>query len=95
MTEKQIERYLVKETEAIGCWCLKFPPLFFRGFPDRMVLVPKSKRKPARVVFVELKRLGLQPTLIQTKVHQRLRALGFEVHVLDSKESIDTFIISL
>lgn len=95
MTEKQIERYLVKESEALGYWCLKFPPLFFRGFPDRMILIPSTRGKPARVVFVELKRLGLKPTLVQTRIHDRLRALGFDVYVLDSKESIDAFILTV
>lgn len=88
--EKKIEKYLIKSVEALGGLCVKFPPLFFRGFPDRIVLLPGG-----RVVFVETKTPGGKPSLIQRKVHGRLRALGFRVEVLDTYEQIDEFILTL
>jgi hypothetical protein len=88
--EKKIEKYLVEAVERLGGLCVKFPPLFFRGFPDRIVLLPGGV-----VVFVETKAPGVSPRLIQGKVHARLRGLGFRVEVLDGKESIDGFILTL
>lgn len=88
--ERKIEIFLVKEVEALGGLCVKFPPIFFRGFPDRIVLLPGGA-----IAFAELKAPGEKPTLIQRRVHERLRALGFRVEVLDSKESVTGFILSL
>lgn len=88
--ERKIERYLINEVERLGGLAIKFPPLFFRGFPDRIVLLPGGV-----IVFVETKAPGETPRLIQRKVHARLRGLGFRVEVLDSYESIDGFILTL
>ena len=88
--EKKVEKYLVVRVESLGGLCVKFPPLFFAGFPDRIVLLPGG-----RIVFVELKDEGKKPTPLQIRVHTKLRALGFRVEVLDSKESIDEFILTL
>lgn len=41
------------------------------------------------VHFVELKAPGRKPTLMQLREHERLRALGFTVLVIDNKEEID------
>lgn len=88
--EKQIEKYLVNEIERLGGLCIKFPPLFFRGFPDRIVLLPG-----ALIVFVEMKDKGKKPTRVQLRAHDKLRSLGFRVEVLDSKESVNDFILTL
>jgi hypothetical protein len=48
--------------------------------------------QPCRVVFVELKALGKSPTAAQLRDHERRRALGAEVWVIDSKEGVDDFI---
>jgi hypothetical protein len=88
--EKKIERYLIEAVEHLGGLCVKFPPLFFRGFPDRIVLLPGGV-----IVFVETKAPGKKPGPIQRKVHARLRGLGFRVEVLDGYESIDGFILTL
>jgi hypothetical protein len=37
-----------------------------------------------RVVFIEFKAPGKKPTPLQAAWHARLRALGFEVHVIDN-----------
>lgn len=88
--EKRIEDKLKVGIECIGGWCVKFPPLFFRGFPDRIVLVPGGV-----IVFVELKAPGEKPRPLQVKVHEGLRRLGFRVEVLDTEEAVDTFILTL
>lgn len=86
--ESTVEKYLVKRwVESTGGMCIKFPPLFFAGFPDRVCL-----RAPAVCIFVETKAEGKGPRKLQDKVHTALRRLGFEVHVLDTNEKVDDFI---
>lgn len=92
-SEKQIEKYLVNRTAELGYWCIKFPPIFLRGFPDRMLLMPRTKRHPAKVVFIELKREGQKPRLIQKRMLERLDSMGFETVVLDSYEAIDAYLL--
>lgn len=88
--EKKIEKYLVDRVERIGGLCIKFPPLFFAGFPDRIVLLPG-----ARIAFVETKDKGRKPTALQSRIHGKLKGMGFQVEVLDSKESINEFMSAL
>jgi hypothetical protein len=88
--EKIVEKYLINEIERLGGLCVKFPPLFFRGFPDRIVLLPG-----AVIAFVETKDTGKKPRPIQERVHAKLRKLGFRVEVIDSKEGVDDFIMTL
>jgi hypothetical protein len=81
--EKRIERYLIEAVERQGGLCVKFPPLFFSGFPDRLVLLPGGK-----IIFVETKAQGKHPSALQRRVHDRLRGLGFRVEVIDSAEGV-------
>lgn len=80
-SEASIEKCLVEEVKAAGGWCLKLPAVFESGIPDRVCLFPF-----ARVVFVELKAPGKKPRRLQEIMHSRLRALGFRVEVIDSRE---------
>lgn len=80
-SEASIEKYLAEEVKAAGGWCLKLPAVFESGIPDRVCLFPF-----ARVVFVELKAPGKKPRRLQEIMHSRLRALGFRVEVIDSRE---------
>ena len=79
--EKDIEAALVRHIKAVGGLPLKFTSPGRRAVPDRLCLLPGG-----RVLFVELKRPGERPTPLQAHEHQRLRDLGFEVLVIDSKE---------
>lgn len=88
--EKKIETYFTDEVERLGGLCVKFPPLFYAGFPDRLVFLPKGE-----FILVELKAPGKGPRLLQRKVHARLKRLGFRVEVLDTKIAVDTFILTL
>ena len=89
MRESKIENKLKQAVERLGGMCIKFPPIFFKGFPDRIVLLPGGA-----IFFVELKQKGKKPTGLQTLVHNRLRSLGFAVSVLDDVADIDNLIIS-
>lgn len=73
-TEAQIERYLKKKVESVGCYCLKFTSPGFSGVPDRIILMPGG-----RVVFAELKTPGKTPRKNQKAVHRILENLGFTV----------------
>lgn len=90
MRENKIEKYLREQVEKLKGECVKFPPLFYRGFPDRIVLMGG-----ATIVFVETKAPNKTPTLVQRKVHERLRRWGFRVEVIDTMEDVDTFILTL
>lgn len=88
--EKDIENYLGKRVRALGGMAIKLFPMGNDGLPDRMVLLPLG-----RLVFIELKDTGKRPRPLQLRVHGRLRELGFDVEVIDSKEGVDRFIESI
>ena len=77
--ENSIEKRLVTEVERVGGWCLKLPAIHNAGLPDRLCLFPGGE-----VVFVELKAFGKKPRKIQKLVHQKLKAMGFRVEVIDT-----------
>ncbi|ADZ41829.1 TPA: VRR-NUC domain-containing protein [Yersinia enterocolitica] len=78
--EDSIEDHLVKEVKKVGGIAYKFISPGRRSVPDRLVLLPGGK-----VIFVECKAPGEKPTAAQLREHEKLRALGFTVRVLDSK----------
>ena len=82
MLEKDIEAVLVRRIQALGGRAYKFTSPNKRSVPDRLCLLPGG-----RLLFVECKRPGAKPTKLQAAEHERMRALGFEVVVVDSKEA--------
>ena len=86
-SEKVIERKLVEATKANGGICIKLLCDNLLGLPDRMVLMPHGK-----IAFVELKTTGQKPRRIQVFMHEKLRALGFRVEVIDTTEGVNNFI---
>lgn len=81
MLERDIEAHLVKRVKEAGGIAMKFTSAQRRSVPDRIVLMPEG-----RIWFAELKAPGKKPTEAQQREHERLRALGFTVLVIDSKE---------
>ena len=77
--ESLIEKHLIAEVKKAGGIAFKFVSPGRRSVPDRIVLLPGG-----RLVFVECKAPG-KPRTDQLREHERLRALGFTVVVLDSK----------
>lgn len=81
-TEAVVEGHLKNVVKALRGYCVK---LYMRGWPDRFVLLPGG-----RILFVELKRpVGGKFEPLQERNHAKLRALGFTVLVLNSKQSIN------
>ena len=83
MREKAIEQYFVTEVKRMGGIALKVNSTSMRGLPDRMVLLPHG-----RLFFAELKATGKSARALQKFVHKKLKALGFTVYVIDSKQQV-------
>ena len=86
-SEKIVEHKLVEAVKSNGGMCIKLLCDQLIGLPDRMCLFPGHK-----IVFVELKTTGRKPKRIQMYMHNKLRALGFRVEVIDTVESVVKFV---
>ena len=86
MLECDIESALVKRVKELNGLCEKFTSPGRRSVPDRIVTLPGNV-----VIFVELKAPGKRPTPLQLRDHQRRRALGCDVRVIDSLEQVRVF----
>ena len=86
MLERDIEKKFVKHVEKLGGIAEKFTSPGRRSVPDRLVTLPEG-----RIIFVELKRPGQYPTELQFRDHNKRRALGCDVRVINSIEAIDAF----
>ena len=84
--ERAVERAFTEEAKRRGAWALKLAVLGVAGFPDRCVLAPGG-----RIAFLELKRPGERPRALQEWIHDRLRAFGFRVDVIDRTAAVAPF----
>ena len=89
-SEKVLEAELRERCKALGWMCIKLTSQYQRGLPDRLILMPGG-----RVCFAEIKTTGKKPTALQKVTHERLRALGYRVEVVDTTESLDNLIVDL
>lgn len=88
ISEKDLERtFSEKLNRTKKVWVIKLLSTFVKGLPDRMILC-----QGGYVGFAEIKTTGKKPTKIQTYIHEKLRALGFKVFVIDDLESRDAAI---
>ena len=88
ISEKDLERtFAEKLNRTKKVWVIKLLSTFIKGLPDRMILC-----QGGYVGFAEIKTTGKEPTKIQTYIHEKLRALGFKVFVIDDLESRDAAI---
>lgn len=85
LLERDLETYFTRQCKKLKLMTLKLHVRYARGWPDRIVVLPSG-----RTLWVELKRPGGKTTPLQDKVHQELRNLDHSIHVLDSKEGIDS-----
>lgn len=88
ISEKDLERtFSEKLNRTKKVWVIKLLSTFVKGLPDRMILC-----QGGYVGFAEIKTTGKKPTRIQLLIHEKLRALGFTVFVIDDLESRDAAI---
>jgi hypothetical protein len=81
LTEAVIERSVCDYAKERGLLVYKFTSPERAAVPDRMMITPKGT-----VFFVEFKREGVKATVPQMREHERLRAQGVTVFVVDSVE---------
>lgn len=75
MLESSIERKGLEDCKSLGIIFRKLN--FGEGWPDRMLLYRGA------VLFIEYKQKGEKPTKLQAWMHEKLRAQGFRVEVVD------------
>ena len=86
-SEKLVERKLVEAVKVNNGLCIKLLCDYLTGLPDRLCLFPNGK-----IAFVELKTTGQKPRRIQLFMHEKLKALGFRVEVIDTVEGVINFV---
>ena len=81
MLEKTVERKVCLYAEKRGWLVRKFTSPSRRSVPDRILM------KDGKAIFIEFKAPGRKPTDLQKLEHERLRAHGMTVHVIDNIEA--------
>tara|TARA_R100000541_G_scaffold34564_1_gene42965 strand:- start:2465 stop:2740 length:276 start_codon:yes stop_codon:yes gene_type:complete len=78
MLESKIEKDSLKEAAKHGWFAFKVMSQLNKGLPDKCFI------GHGKVVFIEYKQPGKQPTKLQAKVHQTFLEHGVKVHVCTS-----------
>jgi len=90
ISESKIELEVKCYSELRSCLTYKFSSPSRRGVPDRIFI------HNGNVMFVEFKRLGKKPTLLQKYTIYLMTEMGADVHVIDNipdgKKLIDEFV---
>ena len=93
LKEVDIEVRITDRVKALGGIPFKFTSPSRRSVPDRLCLlpVPDCHRDIVRryVRFIEAKKPGEVASQSQHREHERLRALGFYVAVIDTRPGAD------
>jgi hypothetical protein len=96
MRESQVEKHLVEQVEGTGGLVRKLQWVGRRSAPDRLVGWPWEKlNKESKFTpnaLIETKRPKGKARDDQKREHERLRAIGFDVRVLDTIEAVDAFV---
>jgi hypothetical protein len=97
MRERDIEQHLVRRVKELGGEVRKVQWIGRRGAPDRVVMLPPRLPQGAghwtdTAIWVELKAPGVKPETHQLREHDRLRAMGQRVVVIDSIEGVEALL---
>lgn len=91
MSESLIERRLKRAVKEVKGRCIKLPALWYRGIPDRLILLPGG-----RVWFIELKKEKAQTEKAvaagQSAWAIYLLKYGFNYARLVGRSGVDQFI---
>ena len=83
--ESDIEMYLCKRVEELGCYCIKLGAV--AGIPDRIVITTDG-----RCLFCELKRGDGKLNANQIYTQERLRRMHHKVTTLWNTDDVDKFV---
>lgn len=91
MRESVIENHLVARVRELGGEVRKVQWLGRRGAPDRLVMLPgcRDSTVAGNTIWVELKAPGEKAKPHQKREHERMRAMGQRVVVIDSIEGVE------
>lgn len=98
--EAAVELYLDEQCVLHGATCEKFVSINRRNVPDELVTWPGfysyewNRNEPPLIEFVECKAPGKSATPQQKRDHARRRAMGVNVHVINTRELVDQYILS-
>ena len=87
MSEKEIEKKMVKMVRDRGGLCYKFVSPMNPGVPDRIVITPGG-----RVIFVELKTMFGRMANIQRWQHYELEKRNADVRVVKGLDEMKVFV---
>ena len=86
IVEDDVVAALKKRVKELGGMIEKFTSPARRSVPDELITLPGG-----RIIFVECKRPGKEPTVKQAKDHKRRRDLGCDVRVISTIEAARAF----
>lgn len=87
ISEKDIEKRLVREVEALGGLCIKYFNPAQTGYPDRLCLLPGGE-----TFWVELKAPGKKLRRSQEIRKGKLEGLGQRVYVADGLDAVSRIV---
>lgn len=87
--ERDVERYLVARVKILGGEVRKVKWIGRRGAPDRLVMLPVDSWGRNPTIWIEVKAPGEKAKPHQVREHDRMRAMGQEVFVVDSFTAVD------
>jgi hypothetical protein len=79
--KRHVENPCVKEAKNLGVRVLKLNTMGNRSWPDRCFWIPGGKP-----LIIEFKKPGEKPTPLQRDTIDYLIRIGYDVHVIDTKE---------
>jgi len=86
-SEKDIEKYLVDQVEALGGLCYKITSPGRKNVPDRVCLFPRGV-----TIWIEVKSEKEKPTDGQIREHERLRDRRHTILVIDTINKVNILI---
>lgn len=103
MRESTIERHAVRRAKALGGEIRKVQWIGRRGAPDRLLMLPARTLAPysidcahcnprGQAIWIEFKAPGEKPEPHQRREHERMRAMGQRVEVVDSVEAFERLV---
>jgi hypothetical protein len=88
-SEKSIEQAVSRRVKKAGGVSVKMQHTGLNGFPDRQFIIPYQVL--SITWYVEFKKFGEKPTLLQKSWGRKLTKLGCNYFVVNSEETLKEF----